>query len=188
MLPLLALVAAGCAPAIVQAMREMKARWKRAALGVFAGLGIIHSGVCLVSAGPDVICYTNEFWGGTREGYKYLSDSNYDWGQGLKELLDWREANHVDVVDVWYFGLDPRARVLPLRLLPLGDPGFVQGRPWEEGIFRGKCVAVSTTVLYGPYLDSHDSGAVEFLKLRKPMDRTTTYFIYDFRESPPGSP
>ena len=74
---------------------------------------------------------------GRRAGWLFvLSDSNYDWGQGLKELLEWRDAHRVDVVDVWYFGLDPRADVPPLRELPLADAGFVNGRPWEEIVRR----------------------------------------------------
>ena len=179
MFPLMALVAAGCGPAIVQAMREMEGRWRRVALGAVTAAGLACACASSVLAGPDALCYTNEFWGGTRSGWRYLSDSNYDWGQGLMELLQWRDSHGGGDVDVWYFGLDPRANVPPLHMLPLSEEGFVQARPWEE-IFRGKRVAVSTTVLYGTYLNPTGLSAVEWLKQHKPADRTTTFFIYDF--------
>ena len=35
---------------------------------------------------PHYIAYSNEFWGGPANTYKYLADSNVDWGQSMKEL------------------------------------------------------------------------------------------------------
>ena len=35
---------------------------------------------------PWHISYFNEFIGGSKNGYKYLTDSNIDWGQGLKQF------------------------------------------------------------------------------------------------------
>lgn len=180
MLPLMALAAAGYGPAIVQALHEASARWKKTMLATFTAVGIIFAGAATLDARQDAICYTNEFWGGTANGYYYLSDSNYDWGQGLKELEAWRLANKVDVVDVCYFGLDPRGHVPPYRTLPLNDTTFVNNRPWDE-VFKGKLVAVSTTVLYGPYLNPTGTAAADYLKQRKPLDRTMTFLIYDFR-------
>jgi hypothetical protein len=34
---------------------------------------------------PNYIAYSNEFWGGPANSYKYLADSNVDWGQSMKE-------------------------------------------------------------------------------------------------------
>lgn len=42
--------------------------------------------------GPFYITFFNEIVGGPRNGYRYLSDSNVDWGQGLKALRDYLEA------------------------------------------------------------------------------------------------
>ncbi len=38
---------------------------------------------------PNFISYFNEFGGGKENGYKYVTDSNYDWGQDLKRLKEW---------------------------------------------------------------------------------------------------
>ena len=180
MLPLMAFAAAGCAPAIAGAMRETGGRWRKIALGAITGCALCYACACSIVIGPDALCFTNEIWGGVQSGYWWLSDSNYDWGQGLKKLIAWRNAHGVDTVDVCYFGLDPRMNIPPLRSMPLNDPDYSKGKSWEE-VFQGKCVAVSTTALYGPYHTATGIEAMEFLKGQKPTDRTTTYFIYDFR-------
>lgn len=38
---------------------------------------------------PSFISYFNEAAGGPKNGYKYLTDSNLDWGQDLKRLRNW---------------------------------------------------------------------------------------------------
>ncbi|MGB8352763.1 MAG: hypothetical protein WCD79_02660, partial [Chthoniobacteraceae bacterium] len=179
MFPLIALAAAGYGAAIVIALRENNSAVKRAALTAFVVLGLLYNGIASARVWPEGICYTNELWGGTRNGYLYLSDSNYDWGQGLPELLQWRETHSIDVIDIWYFGLDPRAGVLPLRKMSTKKGEF----PSIEDQVRGKCVAVSTTLLYGAYASSPTVGedTMAFFRAQKTMDRTTTYFIYDFR-------
>jgi hypothetical protein len=40
---------------------------------------------------PFYITFFNEIVGGPRNGYRYLADSNVDWGQGLKELRGYLE-------------------------------------------------------------------------------------------------
>jgi len=179
MFPLMALAAAGYGAAVVVAWRETEKPWKRKALGVFVAAGILYTGLASALVWPEALCYTNEFWGGTADGYKLLSDSNYDWGQGLKELVKWREAHGVDAVDVWYFG-DPRMDISPLRKFPLHEPSFTQNKTMDE-LMQGRCVAVSTTMLYGSYFPDAGGAVRTFLKGRPPASRTTTYLIYDFR-------
>ncbi len=38
---------------------------------------------------PSYLSYFNELAGGPKNGYKYVTDSNYDWGQDLKRLGRW---------------------------------------------------------------------------------------------------
>jgi hypothetical protein len=152
MFPLMALASAGVGAALAVALRETGSRWKRAVTVVLLAAGIAGNGCAALAAWPDGIRYTNAFWGGTRDGYKLLSDSNYDWGQGLFELLDWRAKHGIEKIDIWYFQLDPRANVPPLHALPLHDPAFAQGGTLETAL-HGKIVAVGTTLLYGSYLE-----------------------------------
>jgi len=60
---------------------------------------------CLINY-PLYISYYNELAGGSKNGYKYAVDSNYDWGQDLKRLKDFVEENDIEKISVTYFGGD----------------------------------------------------------------------------------
>ena len=181
MLPLLALGVVGLAAAAVHAWQGSQSQSKRIFLCAWIVGGIFSNSVVATKIWPEALCYTNIAWGGTRNGYRWLSDSNYDWGQGLKELRSWQEQRGVDAVDVWYFGRDPAVHRLPLRELPLHAPERLAGLSVSEAV-KGKCVAVSATLLHGPYLSRSKSGreAVDFFRKLQPSDRTMTFFIYEF--------
>ncbi len=53
---------------------------------------------------PNFLSYFNEFGGGVSGGYRYVTDSNYDWGQDLKRLKDWADKNGVEKIAIDYFG------------------------------------------------------------------------------------
>ena len=98
MLPLLACLAVGVAAAVVHAGQSRGVRWRKI-LSVLVGAGLLSSAVAAVRVWPEALCYTNAAWGGTRTGYRLLSDSNYDWGQGLLELAQWREGHAIEAID-----------------------------------------------------------------------------------------
>ena len=57
------------------------------------------------SASPYFLSYFNELGGGVYGGYRYVTDSNYDWGQDLLRLKTWVDAHpEVDKIAVDYFG------------------------------------------------------------------------------------
>ncbi len=180
-LPLVGLAVVGLAAAAVEATRG--AGWRRYA-GVAAALGGLLWGAASVAAvWPDGLRYTNECWGGTELGYRRLSDSNYDWGQGLKELARWQQERGVSDLDVWYFGTDPAIRSLPVRAVGLPtDEG--QGPDALLARVRGRHLAASLTFLYGGYKDTW--GAARFLRRYRPVARTGTFFIYDFTREEDG--
>ena len=53
---------------------------------------------------PHYLSYYNELAGGSAQGYRYITDSNYDWGQDLKRLRDFVEKNKIEKIAVDYFG------------------------------------------------------------------------------------
>ena len=53
---------------------------------------------------PYFTAYFNEAVGGPKNGYKYVADSNLDWGQDLKRLALFAEKNNVDKIRLNYFG------------------------------------------------------------------------------------
>ena len=66
-------------------------------LGLWMVLGAITSF-------PSYLSYYNELAGGTGRGYKYIVDSNYDWGQDLKRLRDFTQTNKIENIALDYFG------------------------------------------------------------------------------------
>jgi len=53
---------------------------------------------------PYYLAYFNETIGGSKNGYKYVTDSNVDWGQDLKRLTNWVNENQISKIRVDYFG------------------------------------------------------------------------------------
>ncbi len=52
---------------------------------------------------PHYLAYYNEFIGGYKNGYKYLTDSNTDWGQDLKRLATYVHDNNIQHIYVDVF-------------------------------------------------------------------------------------
>lgn len=178
-LPMVGLAVVGLSAAVVQAWRESSG-WGRHALTAGAVAGVAWTVSASLIVWPHGLSYVNELWGGTSRGYLYVSESNYDWGQGLKDLAEWQRRNGMVPVDVWYFGTDPALKRLPVRevplhALPIQVPEDVVSR------VKGHYLAVSMSLLY--YVTSTEAHrhARAFLLTRKPVARTTTFFIYDFR-------
>ncbi|UZE92911.1 MAG: glycosyltransferase family 39 protein [Candidatus Nealsonbacteria bacterium] len=92
-----------------------------------------------LSSYPYYLSYFNEIASGSNNGYKYVVDSNYDWGQDLKRLAQWLEEKGVKKIKVDYFGG--------------GDLNYSLGDKWErfnplEGPQKG-WLAISVTLLQG---------------------------------------
>lgn len=57
-----------------------------------------------LSAFPHSLAYFNELAGGPSGGYRYVTDSNLDWGQDLRRLADYAKENDINEVRLHYFG------------------------------------------------------------------------------------
>jgi hypothetical protein len=176
-LPLVALGAVGLAPALVRAWHSAPALQRRLLAGVGAA-AVLWSVWSAASNWPNGLCYTNELWGGTSEGYRLLSDSNYDWGQGLPELVRWQRRHGLARMDVWYFGTDPALFQLPLRELSWNTLA-AQGPETLRAALHGHFLAASTSLLYG---SNGADPAAQFLHGCVPVARTSTFLIFDFRD------
>ena len=103
----------------VVALAKSDRRWMYVA-GVLLAWHIVSS----ARSYPDSIAYSNEFWGGPANTYKYLTDSNTDWGQQLKSVKTYLDQRGVK--DCWfaYFVspfIDYKAYGIPCRPLPTAD-------------------------------------------------------------------
>jgi hypothetical protein len=180
LLPMVGLGLVGVAAAVAVACREVGPGWRRRLLASGAAAGVVWAASASALVWPHGLCYTNELWGGTAKGYLRLSDSNYDWGQGLPELARWQRSRGGPLVDVWYFGTDPALKQLPLRELPLHVLPPIAGPKDLAARVQGRYLAVSTTLLYGAYQSEERRRQLAFLRARAPVARTTTFLIYDF--------
>jgi len=53
---------------------------------------------------PSYLPYFNELKGGPKEGWKYMVDSNVDWGQDLIRLRQFMDKKDIPVIKIDYFG------------------------------------------------------------------------------------
>jgi hypothetical protein len=100
---------------------------------------------------PHYLAYFNELAGGPAGGWRYLADSNVDWGQDLRGLKRWMDDNGVDHVKLSYFGTaDPAYYGISCDRLP----GKTQPDPSAivREIAPGDVVAASVTNLQGVFL------------------------------------
>jgi hypothetical protein len=178
LLPLTGLALVGLAGAAVQTCCAFQWSWARGVFATALATGVACTAAVAVVIWPDGLSFTNQLYGGTDNGYRCVSDTDYDWGQGLKELVRWQKRQGLPGLDVWYFGTDPSVARLPVRAVQLQ---LIDGPNDVLAQVRGHYLAVSTTVLYGGYnqVEAHRH-AVEFLRSCRPVARTTTFFIYDF--------
>ena len=163
------------------------ARWhdgggkmRRYAATALAGVLVAVSFANAWTVWPNGMCYVNPLFGGTRDGFRVLSESNCDWGQGLPELARW-QAEHADApLSLWYFGQDPAAEKSPFRSLPLEEAKTVEE---ARAMVAGTYLAASTTFLFTM---APTKPASQWLRTLQPCDQTSTYLLYDFRNLEPG--
>jgi hypothetical protein len=104
------------------------------------GLLLVFDVISSLRAFPVYLAYSNELWGGSANTYKYLSDSNVDWGQQLKATKKYLDARHVDhcwfayfaavVAEPSYYGIPckPLTTIASIWLQPSIDvPASIDG-------------------------------------------------------------
>lgn len=82
---------------------------------------LIFHVVTAARTAPDYLPFSNDMWGGSSNTYKYLSDSNVDWGQNIKLVNEYLQRENIK--DCWFanFGSGGLAQSeQPCRLLPGG--------------------------------------------------------------------
>ncbi len=121
---------------------------------LLVGLTVAWGAVSSFSVFPHYLAYFNESIGGPSHGYRYLVDSNLDWGQELKDLKHFMVDHQIAKVNLSYFGSDVPERfgiayaALPSYDLPADAPQAPSPLP------AGSWVAISATMLQGVYVDA----------------------------------
>jgi hypothetical protein len=96
---------------------------------------------------PHYLAYFNELAGGPDGGYKFLVDSNLDWGQDLKGLKRYMDAHGISRIWLSYFGTaSPEYYGIAYNALP----SYLFNYPRRETV-PTPFVAISATNLQGVY-------------------------------------
>lgn len=130
---------------------------------------------------PHYLAYFNELAGGPDGGWRYLVDSNIDWGQDAVLLRRYLDERGVDRVKLAWFG-ESRPEYYGLDYEPL--PGWPPNR--ENAATRTfspvapapGVYAISVTNLQGTLLDDHDTYA--WFREKEPVDKIGySVFVYE---------
>jgi hypothetical protein len=174
-LPVYPFLVVAAAAGLGWAWRQSRGRPAAVLLGVWLAASVLR-------CHPDYLAYFNEAAGGPERGYKYLADSNLDWGQGLKPLAAALRRMGNPPVFLCYFGVaDPS--YYGIRYAPLAPVTNVERR---EGAVRltgtdRALLAVSATNLQTVYYADHS--LFDWLKARKPLLRAgRSIFLYDLTD------
>jgi hypothetical protein len=94
------------------------ARRSQAWAYVIVALVAVHC-ISSLRAFPDYLSYSNEAWGGPQETYRYLTDSNVDWGRGLIDDRNYLARNRITDCWIAYFGTaDLDSYGIPCKVFP----------------------------------------------------------------------
>jgi len=145
--------------------------------GIILSFAMIWSAWSSVNIYPYYLAYFNEFIGGPKNGYKYLVDSNLDWGQDLPGLKEYMDRNSIKKIKLSYFGFsDPAYYGINYEYLPshsIPEPHIERSQIPLEGYF-----AISATMLQGVYMQNRDLYKV--FRETKPID-TIGYSIFIYK-------
>jgi 4-amino-4-deoxy-L-arabinose transferase-like glycosyltransferase len=145
-----------------------------------AGL-IVWQCISVLLVYPSFLAYFNEAVGGPAEGGRYVVDSNLDWGQDLRRLRRFVDAQGLDKIAVDYFGTSSERYELGERLIP-----------WRSafGPYEG-WLAVSATILqvaqarWEPGLGHKVEDSYSWLDGKKAVAKIGySIFVFDLRSKP----
>lgn len=128
---------------------------------------------------PHQLAYFNELAGGPGKGYRYLSDSNIDWGQDLKGLRTYVRQQQLPIIYLAYFGNAP-SDAYGFRYQCLPSFGSLEPLPADlvpAGTAR-EILAISVLNLHGIFFNDHT--IYKWLLDRQPVAKIGySIFIYD---------
>lgn len=150
---------------------DLQVKSRKVLQGLVIGLSMWYL-IGNIGVYPHYLAYFNEFTGGPSNGYRYLVDSNLDWGQDLKLLKRYMDAQGIEEIYLDYFGsVDPAVYDINYREINENEPVLPVG--WY---------AVSATKLQGVYSLAREGSYAE-LKKKKPIAQVGySIFVYDLDE------
>jgi len=177
MLPFLFVLASGISPIAYRNTQHAIRSTRYAINAVLIGWHVLGS----VYLYPHYLAYFNELAGGPDNGWRYLVDSNIDWGQDLPGLHAYMETQGLDRVHFSWFGDAPPERY-GVHYVPLPSWPLFAEEPWHRVYHPQRpapgVYAISATHLQGVYLPDPDTCA--WFREREPMAKIGySIFVYE---------
>ena len=150
-------------------------------------LPVLFTAVSTVRAAPHQLAYFNEIVGGPDQGYRYLADSNLDWGQDLRGLKAYMEKENLPIIYLSYFGTAPPS-YYGIRYQYVPGKGNLESRPPSDKVLAGtsrKILAISVYNLQD--VSTPDEPLFRWLWVRQPVAKIGySIFVYDLTNDPEG--
>ena len=179
LLPVLPFLYLWAATMVVTAWQMRPTRWLVTAAG---GVAVALAAIALLSW-PNYIPFFNQVAGGAENGWRWLSDSNVDWGQDLPALAEWQADHPDETLFLSYFGTaHPSAYGIEFEPLPMWSAAPEQANPARQAFFAPDpapgTYAISVTSLHGVVLDGA-TDTFAYFREREPDQRIgDTVFVY----------
>ncbi len=129
--------------------------------------------ITTVSIYPDYLAYFNELVGGPAQGYKYLDDSNIEWGQDLKRLKTYLDQHNISKIKLLYsWNASPDYYGIRWERLSKQD--------WQEKPSPGIYAINTHALIRGEFFAKTQGIHTDWLNRYKPIDRVG-YGFYIFK-------
>ena len=156
-------------------------------IAFLVGAPLLFTAFSSLRVAPHQLAYFNEVGGGPDRGYRYLLDSNLDWGQDLKGVKTFVDKEKLPIIYLSYFGTAPpsyygiRYQFVP-GSWPLDWPVQTERVPAET---PRKILAISANNLQD--LANPSYPLFDWLKLREPTAKIGySIFVYDLTNDREG--
>ena len=136
---------------------------------------------------PHQLAYFNEIVGGPERGYRYLSDSNLDWGQDLKGVKAYMEKERLPIIYFSYFGTAPPSYygIRYQYVLSTGDVEFPLPADRMPATAQRKILAISVYNLQD--VSTAYDPLFRWLWTRRPIAKIGySIFVYDLTDDQDG--
>lgn len=175
--PMLPLIYLLTAKTIVDSYKKIYNPTKRKTVRLAFILSIAMLMGITVAAFPYYMSYFNALFGGSKNGYNYVTDSNADWGQDAKRFKRYLDAHpEITSIRVDYFGGDNIPKRIGDRYIGWWD----SKRPVEPGYY-----AISVNALQGSLYTTERMPDDTYVWTRAltPIDQVgTSILIYHVQE------
>jgi hypothetical protein len=148
---------------------------------------LVLTAISSLRIAPHQLAYFNEIVGGPEQGYRYLSDSNLDWGQDLKGLKAYMEKENLPIIYLSYFGTAPPSYYGIRYQYVLGTGTLESPLPVDKvpATAPRKILAISVYNLQD--VSTADNPLFRWLWTRQPIAKIGySIFIYDLTDDRDG--